>query len=87
VEPVFVSVPEMAKTLGVGRTTAWDLVWSGVLPSVKINQRRLVPMAEIRKYAERLQAEQSASAVPVALCRAPAWRQSPRQPVNQERTQ
>ena len=52
--PVLVSVEDAATALGVRRTTAWELVRSGALRSTRIGARRLVPVAAIHEYAERL---------------------------------
>ncbi len=38
-----VSVTEAAELLGVGRTLAYDLVARGVLPSVRLGRRVLIP--------------------------------------------
>lgn len=49
-----VSVPEAADLLSIGKSAAWELVKSGDLASVKIGQRRLVPVAAIDSYIEAL---------------------------------
>jgi excisionase family DNA binding protein len=36
------SVEEGAKLIGIGRTLAWSLVWSGALPSVRFAGRVLI---------------------------------------------
>ncbi|WP_446216279.1 helix-turn-helix domain-containing protein [Micromonospora sp. IBHARD004] len=41
--PRCLRVEEAARLLNVGRTTAYDLIRSGRLRSVKIGRRRLVP--------------------------------------------
>ncbi|MGQ0824116.1 MAG: helix-turn-helix domain-containing protein [Actinomycetota bacterium] len=38
-----VSVTEAARLLGIGRTLAYDLVARGVLPSVRLGRRVLIP--------------------------------------------
>lgn len=54
-EKLLVSVwPEAAEVLGVGRSTAFDLVASGQLASVRVGRRRLVPVSALREFAERL---------------------------------
>ena len=63
-EKLLVSVwPEAAEALGIGRSTAFALVSSGELPSVRVGKRRLVPTAALREYAERLIAEQRQASV------------------------
>jgi predicted DNA-binding transcriptional regulator AlpA len=60
-EPVvrrLLRVEQVAIALGIGKSTAWVLVRSGALVSVRINDRRLVPVGEIDAYIARLTAEQ-----------------------------
>jgi excisionase family DNA binding protein len=47
-------VEEAAEWLGLGRTTAWSLVYRGVLPSVTIGRSRRVPMAALQAFVDRL---------------------------------
>ncbi len=54
-EPVLVPAwPDAGAALGVGRTTIFELIASGELRSVRIGRRRLIPAAELHRYAERL---------------------------------
>jgi excisionase family DNA binding protein len=63
IEPVLVPVwPAAGKALGVGRTKVFELVASGALRSVRVGRRRLVPVAELRAYAERLSQEAGCAA-------------------------
>jgi excisionase family DNA binding protein len=48
------SVKSAAAYLGVGRSTAYQLMMTGKLRSVTIGRRRLVPMSELRRFVERL---------------------------------
>ena len=49
-----VSVDEAAQLLGVGRSTLWQLVTSGEIPSFTIGKRRLIPLDALRRWiAER----------------------------------
>ncbi len=52
-----VKMESAAELLGVGRTTAYGLVASGALRSLKIGSRRLVPLSAIDEFIER-QSEQ-----------------------------
>lgn len=45
---------EVADVLNVGRSTAFALVLSGDLRSLKIGRRRLVPEAALAEFLERL---------------------------------
>jgi excisionase family DNA binding protein len=47
VEPLTVTVPQAAKLIGVGTTTAWELVHSGRLRSVRLGRRVLIPRSAI----------------------------------------
>lgn len=49
--PLVLSVPQAGVLLGVGRSTAYELVRSGELESVKLRRRLVVPVTAI---AERL---------------------------------
>jgi Helix-turn-helix domain len=46
-ERAFVSVPQTAAILGIGRSMAWELVYAGELPSRKCNTSRRVPVAAL----------------------------------------
>jgi excisionase family DNA binding protein len=41
------TVPEVAKALGIGDTLAWRLVQTGELRTVKLGRRRLVPRSAV----------------------------------------
>jgi excisionase family DNA binding protein len=53
-EPLLVSVEEAAVMLGIGRTLCYELVITGQLESVMIKGRRLVVVASIHEFVERL---------------------------------
>ena len=44
------SVEEAARRISVGRTTMFALIGSGVIRTVQIGSRRLVPDRELRRY-------------------------------------
>jgi excisionase family DNA binding protein len=48
-----VSVEEAGRMLGVGRSTAFELIQSGDLRPIKIRSRTLVPTAQIRALLRR----------------------------------
>jgi len=47
--PLGVGVKEAGRLLGIGRTTAWRLVRSGELRTVRICRRVIVPMTEVTR--------------------------------------
>jgi len=49
--PLLISVPQTARLLGIGATLAWTLVHAGVIPSVKLGRRVLVPRAAAEQLA------------------------------------
>lgn len=49
------SVPEFARAVGIGRTLAFRLIREGVIRSVKIGRRRVVPASEQDAFLARLQ--------------------------------
>jgi excisionase family DNA binding protein len=51
---ILVTVEEASGLLHIGRTTAYELVICGVLPSVKIGRRRLVVREGVQKYVDEL---------------------------------
>ena len=56
---VLLTVEQAADTIGIGRTTAFALVKSGELKSVKVGRLRRIPLDEIQAYTARLLAEQN----------------------------
>ena len=52
--PLLITVEEAADLLGIGRTTTYELVMSGEIPSVKIGRRRLVVRSGLSHYVDRL---------------------------------
>jgi excisionase family DNA binding protein len=61
--PMLVTVEEAAMLLIIGRTTAYELVMSGKLKSVKVGRRRLVVRDGIRDYVGELLRTQNTSAL------------------------
>ena len=50
------SADELARELGVGRTTAYSLLWSGTIPSMKVGRLRKVRRVDLEAYlAERME--------------------------------
>jgi excisionase family DNA binding protein len=49
------SADELARELGVGRTTAYTLLWSRAIPSMKLGRLRKVCREDLEAYlAERM---------------------------------
>jgi excisionase family DNA binding protein len=49
------SADELARELGVGRTTAYTLLWSRAIPSMKLGRLRKVRREDLEAYlAERM---------------------------------
>lgn len=44
------SIPEAARALAIGRTTAYEMVKSGELPSFTIRGRKVVPVAALEAW-------------------------------------
>lgn len=66
IEKVGYSIEEAAQSLGVGRTTVYELMNSGDLESVKVGRRRIIPADAVGAFlaARRaVAAETAASAV------------------------
>ena len=41
---------ELARELGIGRTTAYSLLWSGTIPSMKVGRLRKVRREALEAY-------------------------------------
>ncbi len=57
-EPLLLTVGEVAEVLHIGRTKVFDLIATQQIRSVKIGQLRRVPAEAVREYMARLVAEQ-----------------------------
>lgn len=57
--PLLLTVVEAARLLGVGRSTAYELLASGELESVHIGRSRRVPVAAVENYVESLRSSRS----------------------------
>ncbi len=56
-DPLLLPIEEAGRVIGVGRTTMYQLIQSGELRTVTVGRRRLVPVAELVAYVERLTGE------------------------------
>lgn len=57
--PLLLTVVEAARLLGVGRSTAYELLASGELESVHIGRSRRIPVAAVESYVDGLRAVRS----------------------------
>ncbi|WP_298018583.1 helix-turn-helix domain-containing protein [uncultured Parasphingopyxis sp.] len=55
-EPKLLSIADTAKVLGVGRSKLYAVINDGDLDTVTVGRRRLVTVASIERFVERLQA-------------------------------
>jgi excisionase family DNA binding protein len=46
------SAEDLARELGVGRTTAYSLLWSGTIPSMKVGSLRKVRRSDVDAFIE-----------------------------------
>ena len=46
------SAEELAQELGVGRTTAYALLWSGQIPSMKVGRLRKIRREDVEAFIE-----------------------------------
>jgi excisionase family DNA binding protein len=49
IQSLTVTVEQAAKLLGIGRSTAYELVHTGDIPSLRLGRRIVVPTAELAK--------------------------------------
>lgn len=59
VQPMALTVQQLAQALGIGQAFAWELVGRGVIPSVKIGKCRRVTVEALAEYLRGLEAEQN----------------------------
>lgn len=59
-ERLMLTPEEAAESLGIGRSTMYELLRLRIVRSVKIGRLRRVPMSELRAFAERLAAGEAA---------------------------
>ena len=52
--PLLLTIEQVAKLLGLGRTSTYELVMSGQIASVKLGRRRLIPRFNVEKYVDAL---------------------------------
>jgi excisionase family DNA binding protein len=56
-EPLFVSVKDGARRVGIGRDAMYGLVKSGRIPSLAVGRKRLIPVAALERFAEDVMSE------------------------------
>ena len=53
--PLLLTVPDAAAALGLGRSTVYQLVMTGAIPSLTVGRARRIPAAALDQFvAERL---------------------------------
>ena len=60
-DELLVTVEEAARRLGIGRTTAYELVLSGRLLSVKLGRARRIAVVALERFVEEQLLESQAS--------------------------
>jgi excisionase family DNA binding protein len=58
---IALSVAEVAKALGIGRSLAWKMVNNGVIPSFRVGRRVLVLRTDVEAWALQQAREAAAS--------------------------
>jgi excisionase family DNA binding protein len=51
-EPLVLSIEEAAKTLGISRGLAYELVRRGVVPSIRLGQRLIISRRKLSELVE-----------------------------------
>lgn len=49
-ERLLLTVEEAAERLGIGKTLAWELIWDGVLPSVRLGRCVRIPLRALEAW-------------------------------------
>jgi len=52
IEPLAITVEEAATALGIGKSLAYDLVNKGVIPTIALGSKRVVPVALLKQKME-----------------------------------
>jgi excisionase family DNA binding protein len=60
VEPLSVDIPGACRLTGLGRSKLYELLGNGEIQSLKVGRRRIVTMAALRDFLNRLQADKTA---------------------------
>jgi excisionase family DNA binding protein len=60
-ETLSVDIPEACRLTGLGRSKIYDLLGSGEIISVKVGKRRLILVADLRAWLQRLANAQRAA--------------------------
>lgn len=63
-EALLLSVPDVARRLGIGRDRTYALCHAGVLPSVRVGRRLLVPRQAVDRLVERIMAGEFRDGIP-----------------------
>lgn len=66
-DQLLVTPEEAARRLSVGRTTLYELLSSGALPSVQIGRCRRVPVSALSAFVDRLSGRQGDRRTPSAI--------------------
>ena len=53
VEPLLVTIPQVAMMLGLGRTKVYDLIEREGLPSIKLGTARRVPVKALQAWLDQ----------------------------------
>ena len=53
-EPIFLSIPDACRVLGVGRSKLYELISSGDITIRKIGRKTLIPREDLMSFAARL---------------------------------
>lgn len=55
IEPLSVDIPDACRLTGLGRSKLYELLGNGEIASVKVGKRRLITVAALRAWLDRLQ--------------------------------
>ncbi len=60
VDPLLLTIPQVAQSLNIGRTKVYDLINREGLPTVKLGTAIRVPATSLKSWIERREQQQSA---------------------------
>lgn len=52
IEPLLLTIPQVAIALGISRAKAYQLVQDGTIPTIKLGRNRRVQTAALRRWVE-----------------------------------
>jgi len=53
IEPMLLTIPQVAQSLNLGRTKVYDLIKHAGLPTIKLGSAMRVPLSSLKRWVEQ----------------------------------